>query len=245
MPETSAATINIARNIQDIRQRIERAATRAGRIATGIRLIAVTKSVPLRSVQEAIKTGTRELGENRLQEALSKIEALGHEALTWHFIGRLQRRKVKAVVGRFEVIHSVDSCELAAEIDRRANESDRRQEVLLEVNLGEEGSKTGFSPAAVAGALAEMDRLEHITVTGLMAVPPRVDDPESARPFFRALRELARVEMRPSYRRIRLHELSMGMSGDFEVAVEEGATMVRVGTAIFGPRPLEKDDAGR
>jgi pyridoxal phosphate enzyme (YggS family) len=156
--------------------------------------------------------------------------------VTWHFIGRLQRRKAKAVVGRFQLIHSVDSIELAAEIDRRAREAGLRQMVLLEVNIGGEASKAGFHPTAVSGALVTLDTMPHLAVRGLMAIPPHTPDPESSRPYFRALRQLAQSLMRPDFQRITLHELSMGMSHDFEVAVEEGATMVRIGAAIFGAR---------
>jgi pyridoxal phosphate enzyme (YggS family) len=149
----------------------------------------------------------------------------------------LQRRKAKAVVGRFDLIHSVDSIQLAEEIDRRSSEAGLRQMILLEVNIGEECSKTGFSPSEVKPALAALDHLEHVMVRGLMAIPPRAPNPESARPYFRALRELAQCERRTTFDRIRLDELSMGMSQDYEVAVEEGATLVRIGTAIFGARP--------
>jgi pyridoxal phosphate enzyme (YggS family) len=227
----------IARNVKVVRDTIQQAARRAGRRPDQIRLIAVTKSVPVERIRQAIEAGVTDLGENRAQEALPKMESIGRAALSWHFIGRLQRRKVKSVVGRFDLIHSVDSVDLAVEIDRRAKEVGLQQTVLLEVNIGEEASKTGFAPSAVAEALATLDTLEHLTVKGLMAIPPRVADSESARPYFRALRDLARSAARPTFRRIRLDELSMGMSYDYEVAVEEGATMVRVGTAIFGARP--------
>ena len=227
----------IAQNVQAVQNALRRAAQRAGRQAEDIRLVAVTKSVPVDRIRLALEAGIGHLGENRVQEALPKLDAVGAYRPTWHFIGHLQRRKVKSVVGRFTMIHSVDSVELAVEIDRRAGEAGLQQAVLLEVNLGEEESKTGFAPAAVAGALEALDDLEHIQVQGLMAIPPPVPDPTAARPYFRALRELARATEPRVFRRIRLDELSMGMSNDYEVAVEEGATMIRVGTAIFGARP--------
>ncbi|MGH7233354.1 MAG: YggS family pyridoxal phosphate-dependent enzyme [Nitrospiraceae bacterium] len=227
----------IARRIRIVQNAILRAAQRAGRRRDEIRLIAVTKSVPVDRIRQALEAGVVDLGENRVQEALPKIDSIGPGRLTWHFIGRLQRRKVKSVVGRFALIHSVDSLELALEIDRRAKEAGLQQAVLLEVNIGEEASKSGFAPAATAAALAALDDLEHVTVKGLMAIPPRVEEPAAARPYFRALRELAQSSTRPTFRHVRMDELSMGMSGDYEVAVEEGATIVRIGTAIFGARP--------
>jgi pyridoxal phosphate enzyme (YggS family) len=199
---------------------ISQAALRAGRSP---------KSVSPERVRAAVEAGVRTLGENRLQEALPKIEAVGDcEGLTWHFIGRLQRRKVKSVVGRFDVIHSVESLDLAEEINRRAAEAGLVQAVLMEVNVGEEASKGGVAPAALAETAAAIAALPHLSLRGLMAVPPLSTDPEAARPYFRRLRELALS--------LKLTELSMGMSQDYAVAVEEGATMVRVGTAIFGAR---------
>lgn len=219
----------IGHNVQAVLDNIRQAALRAGRNPESVRLIAATKTVPPDSVLAAIAAGVRILGESRLQEALPKIEAIGaHVGLEWHFIGRLQRRKVKSVVGRFRLIHSVDSLDLAAEIDRRAAEAGTIQAVLMEVNIGEEATKGGVAPAAVPEVVAAMRRLPHLSVQGLMAVPPLSTDPEAARPCFRRLRELALS--------LQLQDLSMGMSQDYAVAVEEGATMVRVGTAIFGAR---------
>jgi len=223
----------IRRNVGLVLDRIRQAALRAGRRPEAVRLVAATKSVAPERIRGAIEAGVRILGENRLQEALPKIDALGpSRGLAWHFIGRLQRRKVKDVVGRFQLIHSVDSRELAEEIDRRAGHAGLRQEVLLEVNVGGEASKAGFAPAALPGALDEMAGLSHLSIKGLMTIPPPSGQPEAARPYFRQLRELAASLGRPE-----LQELSMGMSQDYEIAVEEGATMVRVGTAIFGIRP--------
>lgn len=202
-----------------------------------MRLVAVTKSVPVERIRPAIEAGVRILGENRLQEALPKIATIGPRAgLVWHFIGRLQRRKVKAVVGQFHMIHSVDSVDLAAEVDRRAGAAGLVQPILLEVNIGGEPSKAGFGSAAVADALPALDEMPNLGVKGLMAIPPPTQEAEAARPYFRQLRELARSLASPALRRVRLEELSMGMSQDYEVAVEEGATLVRIGTAIFGVR---------
>ncbi len=229
----------IAHNVQSVLQSIRRAADRVGRRSDTIRLIAVTKSVSVSGIRHAIAAGVRLFGENRLQEAIPKIASFGPEAgLSWHFIGRLQRRKVRSVVGAFAMIHSVDSLELAAEVNRRAEEAGACQEILLEVNIGGESSKAGFSLPAVVDALPVLDSMSHLSVKGLMAVPPPTLEAESARPYFRRLSELARSLSHANLRRIRMDELSMGMSNDYEVAVEEGATFVRVGSAIFGPRAL-------
>lgn len=222
----------IGRNVRTVLDGIRQAALRAGRRPEAVRLIAATKSVAPERIRGAIDAGVRILGENRLQEALPKIEALGAAGgIAWHFIGRLQRRKAKDVVGRFQLIHSVDSVELAEEIDRRAAQAGLRQEVLLEVNVGGEASKAGFAPEALGQAVEALAGLPSLSVRGLMTIPPPSGQPEAARPYFRQLRELAASLGRPE-----LKELSMGMSQDYAIAVEEGATMVRVGTAIFGAR---------
>lgn len=227
----------IARNVQAVLEHIERAARRVGRQPADIRLVAATKSQPEALIRQAIAAGVRIVGENRLQEALPKISAIGiAEGVQWHFIGRLQRRKVKTVVGLFQMIHSVDSLELAREIDRRAAELHIEQTVLLEVNVGGEASKGGFAPSGLADAAAALDGLPHLAVKGLMTVPPLTIQPEQARPYFRELRSLARSVASLGLTRVRMEELSMGMSRDYEVAVEEGATLVRIGTAIFGAR---------
>ena len=227
----------IARNVQSVLHNIRQAADRVGRQSDTIRLIAVTKSVSVSRIRHAVAAGVRLFGENRLQEALPKIASFGaEEGLGWHFVGRLQRRKVKSVVGAFVMIQSVDSLELAAEINRRAEEAGVCQEILLEVNIGGESTKAGFSLPDVVDALPVLDSMSHLSVKGLMAVPPPTREAESARPYFRRLSELARSLSHRDLRRVRMDELSMGMSNDYETAVEEGATFVRVGTAIFGPR---------
>lgn len=219
--------------------RIADAARRSGRSPETIRLVAATKSVPVEHVRAAVQAGVRILGENRLQEALTKMGALGlPEIVSWHFIGQLQRRKVKTVVGLFQMIHSVDNLELAQEIDQRAAAAGIRQPILLEVNIGEEPTKAGFAPSAVMEAARALDELAHVEVQGLMAVPPATEDPERARSYFCQLRGLARTIAGRGLGRVRMDELSMGMSRDFEVAIEEGATMVRIGSALFGPRPV-------
>ncbi len=226
----------IAGRVRVVLDEIRRAAVRAGRAPDQVRLVAASKTVPVERLREAVDAGIRHLGENRLQEALPKIERLDREGVLWHFIGTLQRRKVKSVVGRFETIHSVDSLALAEEINRQAREAGLRQRVLLEVNLGGEASKGGFAPTELAEALPALSELSGLDIRGLMAIPPPTPTAEDTRPYFRQLRELAQALTAQGCRNINMQELSMGMSHDFPVAIEEGATYVRVGTAIFGAR---------
>lgn len=227
----------IGRRAQAVLAAIRRAEQRAGRPPGSVRLIAATKSIPPEQIRSAVAAGVRILGENRLQEALPKIAAIGSGAgVVWHFIGRLQRRKVKAVVEAFDMIQSVESLELAAEIDRRAGEAGVVLPVLLEVNVGGEASKGGFTPEALPSAATALEAFPHLAVQGLMTIPPPTPTAEAARPYFRRLCECAKAVTQLGLRRVRMVELSMGMSQDYEVAVEEGATFVRVGTAIFGAR---------
>ncbi|MBM4119566.1 MAG: YggS family pyridoxal phosphate-dependent enzyme [Nitrospira sp.] len=227
----------IARRVRDIQARIQQAAQRAGRKPEAIRLVAVTKTVPVECIRDAVNAGVSMLGENRLQEAVPKIQQLtAVPGVQWHFIGRLQRRKVKTVVALFELIHSVESVELAEEIDQRAREAGTQQRVLLEVNIGREASKGGFAPDMLLDVAQAIDALPNLAVEGLMTIPPVSSEAEASRMHFRALRELAQSLASLKLQRMRMHELSMGMSGDFETAIEEGATMVRVGAAIFGAR---------
>jgi len=219
--------LEIKANVDRVRERIARAAERAGRRADDVLLVAVSKTVAADRIREAVAAGIPALGENRVQEARDKIAVLGRP-VPWHLIGHLQTNKAKEALQLFDLIHSLDRIDLARELDRRARAAGRVVDVLVEVNVGAEPSKGGWSPAAVATALDALTALGHLRVRGLMAIPPEVARPEDARPWFRELRTLAE--------RHGLRELSIGMSHDFEVAIEEGATMVRVGTAIFGPR---------
>jgi len=218
----------IRANLERVRERIARAAERAGRRGEDVLLIAVSKTVEVEKIREAIAAGVPALGENRVQEARGKIAELGRP-VPWHLIGHLQTNKVKEALSLFDLIHSIDRLELARECERRANDRGRPVDVLLEVNVAGEASKGGVAPDAVAETLDEISGLGHLRVRGLMAIPPPVERAEDARQWFQALRKLGE--------RHGLAELSMGMSADFEVAIEEGATMVRVGTAIFGSRP--------
>ena len=228
---------DLSTKIQETRDRIRRAAERAGRDPYAVRLVAATKYVEAPRVLGAIRAGLTICGENHWQEAQAKMQAVGErEDVEWHFIGRLQRRKLKWLVGRFSLIHSVESVEQAEEIQRRAHERHTSQAILIEVNVGEEESKGGFSPDALPSAVSQIDAFPSVCVQGLMTVPPWNPDPELMRPYFQRLKHLAERISRLPLQRVRMHELSMGMSNDFEVAVEEGATLVRVGTALFGAR---------
>ena len=231
-----AALGTIADRVRTVFDEMQRAAARAGRPPESVRLIAASKTVSVERLRQAVDAGIRHLGENRLQEALPKIDTLGREGVVWHFIGSLQRRKVKSVIGRFETIHSVDSLALAEEIDRQALAAGLRQRVLLEVNLAGEASKGGFESTTLGAALESLNGLEHLDIRGLMAIPPPTPTAEDARPYFRQLRTLAQTLTARGHRNINMQELSMGMSHDYPVAIEEGATYVRVGTAIFGAR---------
>jgi pyridoxal phosphate enzyme (YggS family) len=225
---TAMVDDDIRSNLEQVGERIARAAERAGRRGEDVLLIAVSKTVEVERIRQAVAAGVRALGENRVQEAKDKVTALGHP-VPWHLIGHLQTNKVRDALTLFDVIQSIDRLELASECDRRARSAGRVVDALLEVNVGGESSKSGFAPGEVAAALDALAGLNHIRLHGLMAIPPAVERAEDTRGWFRQLRGLAE--------RHGLKELSMGMSADFEVAIEEGATMVRVGTAIFGPRP--------
>jgi PLP dependent protein len=209
---------------------------KAGRSEGSVQLVAATKTVSVDRIREALAAGLDIAGESRLQEALPKIEALRGEPIRWHFIGTLQRRKVRSIVGVFDLIHSVDSLELAQEVDRRAEAAGLRQNILLEINVGNEKSKAGFVEAEAERLLSQLGALEHVAVKGLMTIPPLVRDAGEARPYFRRLRELAVRLTQQGIPRISMAQLSMGMSHDYVVAIEEGATIVRVGTEIFGVR---------
>lgn len=226
--------------LEDVRARIERAAGRVGHDAARITLVAVSKTVPVARLQEAMTCGCRVFGESRVQEAIEKMNAIAGtseaSALEWHLIGPLQTNKVNAVIGRFSLIHALDRMEVAERLDRATRARGLVQPVLLEVNVAGEATKHGFTPESLSIAVEKIGMLSGLRVLGLMAIPPAASEPEAARPYFRKVRELAgQVEARriPG---LSMSELSMGMSGDFEVAIEEGATMVRIGTALFGPR---------
>ena len=230
--------MTIAENVGRVRERMEAAARRAGRDPGKVKLVAVSKTVDAARIRQAIDAGVDLLGENYVQEAEKKIEELGHRA-GWHFIGHLQSNKAKTAVRLFDWVHSVDSPRLAEELSRAAQRQNRILPVLLEVNLGRETTKFGAQEDEVFRLLEKMGSLPGIAVNGLMTMPPYFENPEESRPYFRALRELNEAVSGRKIPGVFLEELSMGMSNDFEVAVEEGATLVRVGTAIFGLRPAK------
>jgi len=228
-----------AEKLAHVRQRIASAAARAGRNPDAVRLVAVSKTHPASAVAEAADTGQTVFGESRVQEARDKIPSCP-PGLEWHFIGHLQKNKVRQALPLFRLFHSVDSEALARAMDRVAAETGAETAALLEVNVSGEATKHGFKPDDLRTVLPALAALPHLRLRGLMTMAPYSDNPESARPFFRALREL-RDELAAAHG-LALPELSMGMSGDFEPAVEEGATLVRVGTTIFGERPAPPEN---
>ena len=211
---------------------VEKAARKAGRDAKEVKLVAVSKTVEVARIKEAIEAGVTILGENYVQEAQKKIEEIG-KPVFWHFIGHLQSNKAKYVVRLFDMIHSVDSIPLAEELNRRAEQAGQVIKAMIEVNLSKEATKFGTDEEMLWNLARRIQNLKHVSLEGLMTMPPYFDSPEMSRPYYVALRELKEKMTREG---ISLQELSMGMSNDFEIAIEEGATFVRVGTAIFGPR---------
>ena len=229
----------IAANLEEIRRRMADAAQRAGRDPASVRLVAVSKTYPAEAVAAAAATGQRVFGESRVQESRDKIPDCP-SGLEWHFIGHLQKNKVRQALPLFPFFHSIDSTALAGAIDRIAGETGVKAQGLLEVNVSGEETKHGFTPEELRAQFPTLSKLPHLRILGLMTMAPYGDNPEDARPVFRTLREL-RDELQSTYQHP-LPELSMGMSGDFEPAIEEGATLVRVGSSIFGARPRPNEE---
>ena len=225
----------IGDNIREIRENIAEAALRSGREPSEVRLMAVTKTVDDDRILEAIEAGVDIMGENYIQEAKRKIEMMDVD-VKWHLIGHLQSKKAKYAVRLFDMIHSVDRMKLAVELDRRSAAAGRVTDILVEVNVSGEESKNGISANEAPDLISQISLLDNLSIRGLMTMPPWFDDPEDARPFFVALRELRDKIIAEDIKGVEMRELSMGMSGDYRVAVEEGATIVRIGTAIFGAR---------
>ena len=225
----------IAENLKTVKDKIAQAALRAGRNPQDVQLVAVSKTVSGEPIKQAIEAGVTILGESYIQEARKKIGELG-KAVRWDFIGHLQSNKVSYAVDLFEVIHSIDRLSLAQALSTRAAKKRKTLRVLVQVNISGEGAKSGIDTGRVNALVSHIASLPNLTLEGLMTMPPYFTDPEKSRPYFVALRKLRDTLMAEQGNRIDLKELSMGMSGDFEVAVEEGATLVRVGTAIFGER---------
>jgi len=223
---------SVKENLLRVMERVEKAARKAGRDAKEVKLVAVSKTVEVARIKEAIEAGVTILGENYVQEAQKKIEEIG-KPVFWHFIGHLQSNKAKYVVRLFDMIHSVDSIPLAEELNRRAEQAGQVIKAMIEVNLSKEATKFGTDEEMLWNLARRIQNLKHVSLEGLMTMPPYFDSPEMSRPYYVALRELKEKMTREG---ISLQDLSMGMSNDFEIAIEEGATFVRVGTAIFGPR---------
>lgn len=230
-------TADIRENIARIEERISAGCRRSGRRRENVRLVAVSKTHPAELIRAAFEAGLRDFGESRVQEAKSKIAALADLQITWHLIGHLQSNKARPAREMFNWIHSVDSHRLAEKLSQGAAPGSERLPVLIEVNLGEEISKEGIPAAEAAGLAERIAGLENLELRGLMTIPPFLENPEHVRPYFQQLRKLAGEIEKRKLPNVSMQELSMGMSHDFEVAIEEGATMVRIGTAIFGSRP--------
>lgn len=233
----SAAMDEIAANLERVHERIAAAATKSGRSPNEIELVAVSKTHSAEKVRAAIDAGQTLFGESRVQEARAKIPLLPSR-LRWHFIGHLQKNKIRHALPLFELFHGIDSLALAQDLERIADEEGSRPRILLEVNLAAEASKHGFAAETLRDAMEELLSLGRLSIEGLMAIPPIAPEAESSRPYFIGLRKL-RDELESEFS-LRLPQLSMGMSGDYLVAIEEGATLVRVGTAIFGERERTK-----
>ncbi len=231
---------SVSSQLAAVRARIDTAAASAGRNPSSVRLVAVSKTFPISAVREAFAAGQRDFGENRVQEALQKMADAPDLPIRWHLLGHLQTNKARKAGPSFAMIQSIDSVELLERIDRAAEEAGRTPELLVQVDLAREATKYGVAAAAVPRLFDAAARCKAARLVGLMTLPPVPDTPEDARPWFRRLRELRDEWLAAGVPAAMLRELSMGMSGDFEVAVEEGATLVRIGTAIFGSRHVQQ-----
>ncbi|MBI5473038.1 MAG: YggS family pyridoxal phosphate-dependent enzyme [Ignavibacteriae bacterium] len=230
----------IRENIEEIRRRIESACRRSGRHASEVTLLAVSKTFLAGAVDEAVSAGLNDVGENYVQELLEKREALKSRDVRWHFIGHLQSNKVKYIAEWIHLIHSLDNAGLAHELDKRAEQVKRTLDVLVEVNTTDEQSKFGVRPEKAVEFVRSLTDLSHIRLAGLMTIGPFLPDPEGSRPMFRTLRQLRDEIAALHQQNVTMQHLSMGMTGDFEVAIDEGATIVRIGTAIFGKREKKR-----
>ncbi|HID55231.1 TPA: YggS family pyridoxal phosphate-dependent enzyme [Candidatus Poribacteria bacterium] len=227
--------MSVRDNVERVKERIEKAAIRAGRDPSQIRIVAVSKTFPVERILEAIEAGITDIGENRVQEAEPKIAQIGNR-IKWHMVGHLQRNKVKKALGMFDLIQSVDSLRLLDEMEKRAARMGRMIDVLIQVNTSGEETKYGLKPDEVMSFMEVVSQKEHIRVLGLMTIGPLVDDPEKARPSFVMLRRIKEEIEAAKIPKVEMRYLSMGMTDDFEIAIEEGSNMVRIGRAIFGER---------
>jgi pyridoxal phosphate enzyme (YggS family) len=226
----------VKEKIAPIIEKIQQTAVSCGRDPETIRLVAVTKTVPPEIIRQAMNAGLKIFGESYIQEASAKIEAINDKNVSWHFIGHLQSNKAKIAVRYFDLIHSVDSLNLAEALNRQAEGIHKIQNILVQVNISGEFTKSGTAAEEAIALVNAIRWMENLSVKGLMTIPPFFDQPEKARPYFKALADLKNQIKNESPPGSDINELSMGMSGDFEVAIEEGATLVRIGTAIFGER---------
>jgi PLP dependent protein len=222
--------------IDSIKYRIHQAAIDSGRLPDSVRLVAASKAISAERITLAINAGIDIFGENYVQEAINKIETLTENPVHWHFIGHLQSKKAKYAVCYFDLIHTVDSFKLAVALNQAAKKINKIQDILIQVNVSGETTKSGVSVSDAFSLIKNISPLENLCVKGLMTMPPYFDDPEKSRPFFKILAQLKQEIEVQSIPHICMHELSMGMTGDFEAAISEGATLVRIGTAIFGER---------
>lgn len=227
--------MDIAANLAEIRQQMAAVCREQGRDPNSVRLVAIAKTKPVAMIEEALAAGQTLIGESYVQELVDKTDQLG-DRVEWHFVGHLQSNKAKYLVGRVTLIHSVDRLSLAREINKQWRKAGQTANVLIQVNLGEESSKSGTSPEQTEDLVKAVAALDNIKIRGLMTLPPYCPDPEDVRPYFRRLRELASHLAACRLPGVTMQELSMGMTHDFRVAIEEGATLIRVGTAIFGER---------
>lgn len=225
----------IKENIDEVRKKIENSAKKVGRNPDDILLLAVSKTIDVPKIKEAVACGLNSLGENRVQEIMEKYEPMG-DGINWHLIGHLQTNKVKYIIDKVCLIHSVESIKLATEIDKKAEKSGVIMDILVEVNMAGEESKFGIAPSECESFIRELSKFKNIRVKGLMTVAPFTENPEDNRIYFRKLKEMLVDINSKNIDNINMCELSMGMTGDYEVAIEEGATIVRVGTGIFGER---------
>ncbi len=228
---------DFAANIEGVRKRMVDACERSARDISQVCLIGVTKTVSIERIREGAQAGIMTLGENYVQEARNKMELLSGFPLSWHFIGHLQSNKAKQAVELFDLIHTVDRLSLARELNRAGEKLNRKIPILLQVNIGDESTKSGVHPEGLTNLYGEAAGMEALAIRGLMVLPPYLEDPEAVRPYFQKTRELLEALRERAPHGEEFKELSMGMSHDFEVAIEEGATMIRVGTALYGVRP--------
>ena len=229
----------ISANLKEIEARIAEACKRAGRKRENITIVAATKNVEPDTIKAAIECGVKVAGESRFQQAIPKIELIGN-AVEWHFIGHIQKNKVKFLTAVFSLVHSVDSLELAEAINSRGGKDDRNVRILLQINIGKESSKHGVMPGKAAEIAEKIAALPNIDLEGLMAIPPQVTDAQESRKYFKKMIEIKNDIESMELKNVSMKSLSFGMSGDYEVAIEEGATHVRIGTAIFGKRDYAK-----